>query len=82
VVNDGRGEDDSVTQDFVWGKHGKLFGQRENFMGSVGPQWAAKHVTEIMNVFELFFNRELNRHDCQRNGYMEQFLSRRELSVR
>jgi hypothetical protein len=28
-------------------------------MGCVGPQGAAKQVMEIVDVFELFFNREL-----------------------
>jgi hypothetical protein len=28
--------------------------QRENFMGSVGSQGAAKQVTEIVDVFKLF----------------------------
>jgi hypothetical protein len=34
-------------------------GQKENFMGSVGPQRAAKQATDIVDVFKLFFNSEL-----------------------
>jgi hypothetical protein len=51
VVSDGSDEDDSATQDFVWENMEYYKGQRENFMGSVGPQGAAKHITEIVDIF-------------------------------
>jgi hypothetical protein len=59
VVNDGSDEDDSVTQDFVWENMQNCKGQRENFMGNVGPQGAAKYMTEIGDIFKFFFSREL-----------------------
>jgi hypothetical protein len=49
VVNDG-----SATQDFVWENTQNYNGQRKNFMGSAGPQVAAKHVTEIMVILNCF----------------------------
>jgi hypothetical protein len=49
VVNDG-----SATQDFVWENMQNYKGQRENFTGSVGPQVAAKHVTEIVVILNCF----------------------------
>jgi cytochrome c556 len=51
VVNYGSDEDDSATQDFVWENMQNYKGQRENFTGSVGPQGAAKHVTESVDIF-------------------------------
>jgi hypothetical protein len=63
-------EVDDITQDFVWEDMNSYKRQRENFMGSVGPQGAAKEVTEIVDVFELFFNRELVDTIVQEtNGY-------------
>jgi hypothetical protein len=47
---------DVIIQDFVYFAWGDLQGTREHFTGSVGPQVAAKHVTEIVDVFKLFFN--------------------------
>jgi hypothetical protein len=29
-------------------------GRRENFTGSVGPQVAAKHIMEIVDIFNCF----------------------------
>jgi hypothetical protein len=50
-------------------------GQRENFTGGVGPQGAAKEVTEIVDVFELFFNSELEETTVEEpNRYAKQFL--------
>jgi hypothetical protein len=40
----------------VWEDMNNYKGQRENFTDSVGPQGVAKEVTEIMDVFELFFS--------------------------
>jgi hypothetical protein len=58
-------------------------GQRENFTGSVGPQDAAKEVTEIVEVFELFFNSELADTIAEeKNRYAKQFLHGRKLSSR
>jgi hypothetical protein len=55
----------------------------ENFTGSVGPQGAAKEVTEIVDVFKLFFNSELVETIVEEtNRYAEQFLHGRELSSR
>jgi hypothetical protein len=52
-------------------------------MGSVGPQGAAKEVTEIVDVFELFFNSELVETIVEEtNRYAEQFLHGRKLSSR
>jgi hypothetical protein len=69
VENDGSKEDDdSTTQDFVWQNMENYRGQRENFMGSVGAQGAAKHVTDIEDVFELFFNKEQT--DMQSSSYV------------
>jgi hypothetical protein len=51
VVNDGSDEDDSITQDFVWDNMENYKGQRENIMGNIGPQGAAKHVAEIVDIF-------------------------------
>jgi hypothetical protein len=54
-------------------------GQRENFTGSVGLQ----HVTEIVDVFQLLFSRELiNKIIEETNRYAEQFLHRYKLSSR
>jgi hypothetical protein len=52
-------------------------------MGSVGPQGAAKEVTEIVDVFELFFESQLVEKIVEEtNRYAEQFLRGRELSSR
>jgi hypothetical protein len=57
-------------------------GQRENFTGCVGPQGAAVNAMEIVDVFELFFNKEIiDSIVKETNRYAEQFLRGRELSV-
>jgi hypothetical protein len=67
----------------LWKKMENYKGQWENFMGSVGLQGAAKQMTEIMDVFELFFCRELTDMIVKEtNRYTEQFLCERELSIR
>jgi hypothetical protein len=50
VVNDGRS-----TEDFVWENMQNYKGKRENFTDSVQPQFAARHVTEIMFILNRFF---------------------------
>jgi cytochrome c556 len=47
-------EDDSATQDFVWENMQNYKEKRENFTGNVGPQGAAKHVTEIVVILNCF----------------------------
>jgi hypothetical protein len=54
VVNEGSDDDDNIIRDFVWENMKNYKGQKENFMGSVGPQGAAKHVTEIVDVLKCF----------------------------
>jgi hypothetical protein len=49
-------------------------------MGSAGPQGAAKLVTKIVDIFKLFFSKELIV--TETNRYAEQFLCKHELSVR
>jgi hypothetical protein len=51
VINEGSDEDDSAMRDFVWENVENYKGQRENFTGNVGPQGAAKLVTQIVDVF-------------------------------
>jgi hypothetical protein len=81
--NEDTDEDDSATEAFSWENMENYKGQRENFTGSVGPQGSAKDVTEIVDIFELFFSRELiNTIVREKNRYTEQFLRGRELSVR
>jgi hypothetical protein len=75
--------DDSGTQAFIWENMQNYKGQRENFTGSVGPQGAAKGVMEIVDIFELFFSKELiNTIVRETNRYAEQFLHGCELSIR
>jgi putative IMPACT (imprinted ancient) family translation regulator len=64
-----------ITEDFVWKNTENSKGQREHFMDNVGPQGAAKHPTETVDVFELFFSRELTDTIVKEtNKYAEQFL--------
>jgi hypothetical protein len=57
-------------------------GQWENFTGSVGPQGAAVNAMEIVDIFELFFNKEIIHNIVKEtNRYVEQFLRGHELSV-
>jgi hypothetical protein len=52
VMVDGDSDyDDDIIQDFVWEDMNFYKGQRENFTGSVGPQGAAKQVTENVDIF-------------------------------
>jgi cytochrome c556 len=54
VGNEGSDEDDNSTQALVWENMENYKGQKENFTGNVGPQGAAKHVTEIVDIFYCF----------------------------
>jgi hypothetical protein len=50
-------------------------GQWENFRGSVGFQEAAEQVTDIVDIFELSFCRELTDMTVKEtNRYTQQFL--------
>jgi hypothetical protein len=50
-------------------------GQRENFVDSFGPKGVAKQVTEIVDIFKLFLNRELREEIVEETKrYTEQFL--------
>jgi hypothetical protein len=83
LKNEESDEDDSASQAFIWENMDSYKGQRENFTGSVGPQGPAKHVTDIVDTFELFFSKELvNTIVRETNRYAEQFLRGRELAVR
>jgi hypothetical protein len=54
VVTYGSDEDDNITQDLDWENMENSMGQKENFMGSAGPQGAAKHPTETVDVLNCF----------------------------
>ncbi|XP_023724900.1 piggyBac transposable element-derived protein 4-like [Cryptotermes secundus] len=83
VGNEGSDEDNSANQEFVWEDMQNYRGQREHFTGSVGAQGPAKDVTEIVDVFELFFNKELIETTvAETNRYAEQFLRGCEPSVK
>jgi hypothetical protein len=83
VVNGDSDKDDDIIQDFVWEDMNNYKGQRQNFMGSVGPQGAAKQVTEIVDFFQLFFNREFIDETVEEtNRYAKQFLPGCKLSSR
>jgi hypothetical protein len=49
--NEDSDEDDSGTQAFILENMQNYKGQRENFMGSVGPQGPAKGVMEHVDIF-------------------------------
>jgi hypothetical protein len=61
VVVDGDSDQDDIIQDFVREDMNNYKRQRENFTSSVGPQGAAKQVTEIVDVFKLFPTRNLQQ---------------------
>jgi hypothetical protein len=78
VVNDSSDEDDNITQEFVWENVQNYKRQKEKCMGSVGPQGAAKHVT---NCF--VFGRALSDMTVKEtNRYMDWCLCGHELSTR
>jgi hypothetical protein len=55
VVVDGDSDEDAdVIQDFVWEDMNNCKGQRENFVGGVGPQIAAKQVTKCGYFLVVF----------------------------
>jgi hypothetical protein len=75
VVMDGDSDQDDIIQDFVWEDMNHYKGQRENVTSSAGPQGAEKQVTEIVDVFELFFNGEFVAEIVEEtNIYAKQFL--------
>jgi hypothetical protein len=83
VRNEDSEKDDSDTQDFVWENMENYREQREKFMGSVGPQGAAEHITEIVDILKLFFSKELiDTIVKETNRYAEQFLRGCEPSAR
>jgi hypothetical protein len=49
--NEDSDEDESATQAFILENMENYNGQRENFMGSVGPQGPAKDVMETVDIF-------------------------------
>jgi hypothetical protein len=72
-------EDHSVNEDFMWEDMESFRGRRENFTGSVGPQGLAKDVTDIVKLFELFFDKAIiETIVSETNKYAEQSLRGRE----
>ncbi|PNF18924.1 hypothetical protein B7P43_G18030, partial [Cryptotermes secundus] len=83
VIHDVSDDDEVSTQAFVWESMGNYQGQREHFTGSFGPQGGALNVVEIVDVFELFFDKQMvNQIVTETNRYAEQFLRGRDLPVR
>jgi hypothetical protein len=83
VAVDDDSDEDDIIQDSVWEDMDNYKGRRENFTGSVGPQGAAKEVTETVDVFELFFNSEQVETTVEEiNRYAKQFLRGHKLSSR
>jgi hypothetical protein len=81
VADDNSDKDDDIIQGFVWEEVDNRKGQRKNCMDSVGAEDAAKDGTEIVDIFELFFNSELVDTVVEETSrYAEQFLFGHKLS--
>jgi hypothetical protein len=85
ALNDVSDEEESATQAFVWesmDNYKDYKGQREHFTGSVGPQGGALNAVEIVDIFELFFDRQIvDNIVVETNKYAEEFLRGRDLPV-
>jgi hypothetical protein len=58
VVDGDSDEDDDNIQDRVWEDMKNYMEQRENVMGSAGPHSVTKQMTEIVDISQLFLNKE------------------------
>jgi hypothetical protein len=68
-------EDQSANEEFMWEDMESYRERRENVTGSVGPQGLAKDVTDIVELFELFFDKALiETIVTETNKYAEQSL--------
>ena len=78
VINDSGEEEELLHQDFLWETMDNYTGRREVFSCDFGPRNGAENVSDIVECFELFFDRELIQQIVtETNGYAEQYKNAR-----
>jgi len=60
IINDDSGDEEEILyRDFRWGTMDNCTGHRELFSCDYGPRNGAENLSDIVQCFELFFNKEI-----------------------
>jgi len=75
VINDDSGDEEEILhQDFVWETLDNYTGHREVFSCEFGPRNGAENVSDIVECYKLFFDKELIQQIVtETNRYAEQY---------
>jgi len=74
VINVDSGGDEILHQDFVWETMDNYTGHREVFSCDFGTRNCAENVSDIVECFKLFFDKELVQQIVtETNRYAEQY---------
>jgi len=66
IINDDSGDEEILHRDFRWETMDNYTGNRVVFSCNFGPRNGAENVSDIVQYFELFFDKEITT-NCQRN---------------
>jgi hypothetical protein len=75
IINNDSGDEDEICNNynFIWEGTDNYRGKRENFCGECGPRNGAENVKNILDCFQLFFDKEIIEHIVtETNRYAEQ----------
>jgi len=75
IINDDSGDEEEILhQDFRWETMDNYTGHREGFSCDFGPRNGAENVSEIVQCFEFFFDKEIIQQIVREtNTYTEQY---------
>lgn len=82
IINDDSGDDEEanvgINGNFLWEGVENYAGKRQEFCGECGPRNGTQNVTEILDCFELFFDRNItDLIVTETNRYAEQYMNAR-----
>ena len=68
IINDDSGDEEEILhRNFRWETMDNYTGHREMLSCDFGPRNGAEKVSDIVQCFELFFDKDIISTNCQRN---------------
>jgi len=80
IINDDSGDEEKILhRDFRWETMDNYTGHREVFSCDFGPRNGAESVSDVVQCFELFFDKEIMKQIAREtNRYAEQYKNARD----